>query len=132
MPGLRGADGRWLHEELVRVELDVVAVEQIGNDVNDGGMSGMVLQNVVLPGQPVELADFQFAGGGPGLAFANDLLGLNSLRGGVGFAAGDLVGAFTETGDVIGRQEVFDNEPAVTPEEVHLIGVECAADGTHR
>jgi len=56
------------------------------------------LQHLILAGQPVELADFEFAGSGRGFAFANDLFGLNSLWTCIGFAAGNPVGAFAESG----------------------------------
>ena len=101
VPGLGGSDGRRLHEQLVGVELEVIGVEQVGDDVNDGGIAGVALQDVVLAGQPVELADFELAGGGRGFAFANDSFGLNTLWTRIGFAAGDLVGALAETRDVV-------------------------------
>jgi len=64
-------------------------------------MTSMGLEVIVLAGQPVQLADFEFAGSGRRFAFTNDPFGLNTLWIHIGFAAGDPVGALADTGDVV-------------------------------
>ena len=57
MPSLGRSVIRRLHEDLVEVELDVLAAEQVGDDIDKPGVAHVGQHDVVVVGHLVDLAD---------------------------------------------------------------------------
>ena len=57
MPGLSRSVKRGFHEDLVEIELDVVAAQQVGDDVHKPGIAHVGQHDVVVVRHLVNLAD---------------------------------------------------------------------------
>ena len=135
MPGLSRYVKRRFHENLVEIQLDVVAAQEVGDDIHKPWIADVGQHDVVVVRHLVDFAHGEGAVFGQ-RSIAQAGLDLDAVVGDVGCAAaGDEVGAVTHCRHVVLGQQVFYNQEAVAPELLDLRagqGMQAVGLGAHR